>query len=238
MARAESLPTEISDSLPQRIGSRISQIVSGGTTDQMFPNLGSAFDLATTGDKQPQVAESFPVWVLDVVITDETPTDLRAIARPLGRWHHQIVLPTGTMAFARSAQTQTSHGAGEWKLRELVEGPLADSIDAAITGIDRAFPDDYVVRLLSIPTYMITAFWILNEETGDQKIIILSPPELVTQLGGDAIDLPAFLNALRSLPRVVGLIDDVPLGGVPGADAQRGGMAEVTIRITIRRAKR
>jgi hypothetical protein len=238
MARAEQLPADLGNIIPQIIGDRVRQIVSGGTSDQIFPDVGEAVDKAVPTGSPLQLAESFPLWMLAIDISDAGTADLRKLAQPIGRWHHQIQLSTGKLAYARSAQSGTKSGPSGWRVREIVEGPLAEQVSKAIELIDRNFPDEYVVRLLSVPSYIVNAFWIVNDETGDQQLLFLTPVEVADQFANRFLDPPTFLAALRGWAPAEGVIDDFSLGAAGDASVPFGRIAEVTIQITIRPASK
>jgi hypothetical protein len=125
----------------------------------------------------------------------------------------------------------------DWEIMEILEAPLAERVATAIDLLDYSFPDDYVVRLLSIPAYVMNVFWILCEETNDQKVLLLTPEEFAPKAGEQTIEeVGDFLTRLWGLPQVVGLLDDMPTGpaGVVGLEpTQRAGFV-VEIRVRCR----
>lgn len=219
MARTEPLPEEISRILASKIGPRIAALASTGT-GRAAPGL--TFLTRAAGDflaggTPPSLAESFSLWMLDPGFLQQPTDDLRLLARPLGRWHHQIKFPDGSLAHARSQVLGDATVPDSWVVRELFQGVLAQRIDEALDEIDRDVPDRFLTRLLCSPGYLLNALWMIDEHSGEQKIRVLTAaPNSDLFRPGVIQDAKDFLRVLRSRPSVLGLINDRPLPGASG----------------------
>lgn len=213
MAVTEVLAGVVLDSISAQIGKRIQQLASlpreyegAGIVD-----IKRAVAEHSVNGLQPLLCESLQLWMLDTyrLAQQGGDGDIRVLSYFTGRWHHQIRLPSGGMAYARSMAIEVNEVKSNWSVRELYEGGLARKIDAVLDIVDRQFSDDFVVRLLSIRAYQINALWILNEHTGDQSVLVVTtargPNALQTGVVYSSRD---FLNVLRRMPIVNGLTNE------------------------------
>jgi hypothetical protein len=125
----------------------------------------------------PDLGETFAVYRLDPVGVSkfqETGSDLLHLAKPTGRWHHQIVVDGRGEAFARSTAAKMDQGNAS--LRGLFVSPLATRIDNAIRWINENVGGDPLVRLLVAPAYQIHAFWLVYEGQPESKVFIIKAP--------------------------------------------------------------
>jgi hypothetical protein len=151
------------------------------------------------------MGDSFPVYALDALMLLRATDDLRELARPTGRWHHQIKYSGRTRAYARSAPSGA--GAGRWLVREVMESDLAEKIDLSFKWLRSVLADDYQARLLTVPTYQVEAFWVINERTADQKVVIIDSPPYMKSFTVDILySSREFIQSLRSERTVIGLI--------------------------------
>jgi hypothetical protein len=241
MAFTRELRQDVLDAISSMVGARLVDLAkSSGGVSPLAAARAHAADAAPWGEKASELAESFPLWMLDPnSLTPET-NDLRIVARPTRRWHHQIRLPNGTWSHARSEVRGDEADPRSWFLQEVVSGYLAMSIDRAIAKIDMELPDSYVARLLSIPAYLINVFWLLDEQSDDQRFFLIPSPGSPGRLKSDALlEASQFLALLRSHRPVQGLVDDVTAGAPApsGRDVGRN-LPEIGIQIRVRFKRR
>ncbi len=234
MPRVEPAPEGVISAIPSLVGAQIRHIVDHVAGDKLFPSMSAAIRSADRGEGILAVAESFPLWVMQPNVGVKESADLRQFARNTHRWHHQIKLPDGRWAYARSGARGGGSTDQSWEIKAIFEGPLAERVATTVDLLEHSFPDDYVVRLLSIPAFVMNVFWIISEETGDQKVVMLTPHESAPKQGQAIEEVGAFLNRLRGIPPVGGLLDDVPLAAAGVAGAPPGEQASVAVHISIR----
>ena len=152
-----------------------------------------------------QIGESFPVWFLGLDATTRLGERERLAhtAKASGYWHHQITMPDGAKRFARSKPTGPD--AEDWHVTEVVSSDLAADIDQAIEWIDTNVQGDPLVRLLAIPSYLLTAFW-LETPTDDEVLIVDMPQKYCRLLELKHLYAAAdFSKLLVQLPHVRGV---------------------------------
>lgn len=152
-----------------------------------------------------QIAESFPVWMLQFDPAIPVDTDLHKITKETGHWQHQVRNDTGTKQIARSI-TPSAGAPEQTRLVELSTTPIAEKIDAAIKWIDDHVPGDPLARILAVPALHVTTFWL--EENHTHQIVLVSRPEAFDNLRYNHL-YPA-AEFLRELYR------HKPLGKPPG----------------------
>src|SRR5204863_1584438 len=106
-----------------------------------------------------ELKETFEVWTLGLDALAHgvaTGKSLSQIARPTGRWHHQIAFAGNASAFARSSMSPED---GHQHVEELFISPLAAKTDQAIDWIDQNTSGDPFVTLLVVPAYYLHALW-------------------------------------------------------------------------------
>ena len=185
-------------------------------------------EAAGEGEAKPaELVETFAVWTLDARSLSPPRgrgaakksgakksvakgDSLRALARPTGRWHHQIKVGGRAAAFARSSGARLKLDSAS--LRGLFVSPLARKVEAAIDWIDENEPEDRdgvrdpVVRLLVVPPYQLHAFWLLDEREGTSEVFVVdAPPRLDAPGRARLIDEREFLELLRRSRPVRGL---------------------------------
>lgn len=247
MARFENLSEEVLDAVVRDVGRRLGRVIAAAQetslpgTPELF-TFADASDAAfnLTGDTQAgtptSMAESFSVWVLKADALAQDSDDIRELAENTDRWHHQIKIDDKPTSYALSAAGGPK--SAEWSVRELFESSLAEKISAAIDTIDEAdIPDTYIVRLLKAPAYLIEAFWLLDEQSGNQSILVIEQAPGATRLEVQILyEAKEFLAALRELPVVQGLAIEGQLGGSNGTlgSPRSNDGFEIDIRIRIR----
>jgi hypothetical protein len=141
-----------------------------------------------------ELGESFEVWFLGRSAISRTTAPLQTIARRTGYWHHQIRHNGKAVQYARSAP----HGPGEedWDIHAVLSSDLAGKIDDAITWIDAHVTEgDPLVRLLIVPAYFVTAFWL--QDGASDRIVVVDMPAEFTMLERERIYTgQEFLDAL------------------------------------------
>jgi hypothetical protein len=180
--------------------------------DELSLTEASAPPLAT----QPpsfRLGETFVLWSLGFDrITDglRTGVDLVQLARPTGRWHHQIKINAEPVGFARSFSKDDALGLD---VRQMFVSDLARYIDEALAWIDEFEVEhpDYaashsLVRLLFVPAYQTHAFWLSRGDSGSwlqslmsraAKIFGMAPKQNDGKSDLLIIDAPSHLSALR-----------------------------------------
>jgi hypothetical protein len=157
MAHAETLPPDVLHMIAGQIGERLTQ-----TGIQ-----------AMSANQALTLAESFPVWVLGLDATTRSDEKLADLATATGYWHHQIHHGGQAAEFARS--TPAGPRAQDWQLAEITTSPIAARIAEAVEWIDQHVHGDPLVRLLLIPAYYVTAFWLAENE--EDSIVIADIPD-------------------------------------------------------------
>jgi hypothetical protein len=183
MAHTDSLDSKVLDTVAGQIGERlvVFRPTSVGVT----------------------VHESFQLWLLlEPNVAAWAGRDLLALARKSDRWHHQLHEGGSVFGFARSAQDKD----GLWRLHELFETPIAQTIDQAITVVDaQAQTDDSVVRLLFAPAYHLYALWLINEGQPISSVIVADAPSQFDLPRNVRLDSARFLSQIASREPIVGI---------------------------------
>lgn len=179
MAHTSSINDQALDAISQQIGELLRDIAE--------PSLLNANSI--------EIRESFELWTLelDALVYGVTTQNmyLRQLARPTGRWHHQITFDDKAEAFARTSISST--GEGHHVLEELFISPLARHVDEAINWVDQNTQDldDPLVYLLVAPAHYLHAFWLTNDATGTSYVL---PIDIAA---ADNFNVP--VNTLNSL---------------------------------------
>ncbi|MDR3469923.1 MAG: hypothetical protein P4M07_28675 [Xanthobacteraceae bacterium] len=131
-----------------------------------------------------EIAESFEVWFLGRSSTMRIGASLAQLAHRTGYWYHQLRLNGKAQEYALSQP----HGPGvrDWEVHAVMASPLPARVDAAISWIDRQdISGDPLVRMLSVPAYHITAFWLVGGK--EDRIVPIERSEWLEQLKTEAI---------------------------------------------------
>ncbi|HEY1377034.1 MAG TPA: hypothetical protein VGF55_09575 [Gemmataceae bacterium] len=145
--------------------------------------------------------ETMEVWMLGADALLQPTDDLLQLAKPTGRWHHQIKSGGQVVGYARSMPLGPAPG--DWSVREVSKSGASKAIDDAIKWIDANVHDDSQVRMLSVPAYHVTAFWLV-ENAGDRIVVAVAPFAKLIQTN-HIYTAKEFLDALRALPVVKGI---------------------------------
>ena len=151
-----------------------------------------------------ELRESFEVWALGLDALGHgahSKRQIRQLARPVDRWHHQLAFGGRAAAFARSSSSPLT---GEHQLEELFISPLAQAIDEAIGWLDEnAMAEDHV-RLLTVPACHLHVFWLESNEM-KSRLMVIDAAVLRSEERGDTVlgfarfDLRAESEFLRDL---------------------------------------
>jgi hypothetical protein len=129
------------------------------------------------------LAETFELWILNEIDISLPWHRMSDVARPSGRWHHQVrdKLDGTATHFARSASRRTRPGGSTLSVTAVMHSPIAAKIDAGITwiednesAINKGGIEDPVVRVLVIPSRYVHALW-LSCGTRDRIVVVDAP---------------------------------------------------------------
>jgi hypothetical protein len=126
------------------------------------------------------IAESLDLWVVDRDAIRSVPdtSTMDQIARPTGRWHHQIVDgKRNPVAFSRSSR----HAGAMGENATLARSPLSRAVMAGLKELARRrLRRDATVRLLEIPSQLVEALWIVPDAptTPGRLLVLSAPPHL------------------------------------------------------------
>jgi hypothetical protein len=119
-----------------------------------------------------ELRESFEVWALgldSLAHAIHSRRQIRQLARPVDRWHHQIAFAGRPAAFARSSSSPVT---GEHQLEELFVSQLAQSIDEAIAWLDENAAAEDHIRFLIVPACHLYSFWLESEDLQSRLMVI------------------------------------------------------------------
>lgn len=189
MAHTESLQDKVLDVIAKQIVTLLPAIFS---PEELF-------------EAELGLGETFDVWVLEADAVIRSTDDLRELANPTGRLHHQVFINGVIETFARSIPLGATPDS--WQVVEVFKSPLARKIDEAIRQVDDLYIDgDPLTRLLVVPAYQVNAFWLLNHESVE-KVFVLDRPEKFTNLPtNQLLSYKEFLDALRKEQHIIGRV--------------------------------
>jgi len=189
MAHADSLPDVVLDGIAQQLG-------------QYLPRLAKP---PLPGAQGIELCESFALWRLgrdSLTASAQTGDDLSQLAKPTGRWHHQLKVDGQATMFARSTQSD----AASYVVRAVSVSPLAERIDQAIDWVDQNIQARLFARLLVVSAYRVHAFWLVSDDEDDDQVLIIDAPPQFTDLRPlQLFNSRAFLEALLREPQVIGI---------------------------------
>ncbi len=149
------------------------------------------------------LAETLPVWFLGVDDIISGNNDVASIAQNTGRWHSQIRI--GGVASAAARSIPLGGEATDWQVRQIFEGQYPQQIDREIDWVDENAAGDPLVRILEIPAYQITAFWLLNADKSSSVVVATIPETAQFLRKREVYSSQAFLDAVRKEQFVVGI---------------------------------
>lgn len=193
MAHAEGLADDVLKEVARQIGAMVSGVIG---PDKLA-------EARLTMDKTP-----FEIWMLGADALLQPTVDLRLLASPTGRWHHQVALDEKVIAFARSMPLGAQPSS--WRVQEFFVSELAGKIASAARWVDdeNNVAGDPLVRLLDVPAYMVHAFWLLRDEgEGEEEVFVIDCPKSFTHLSTDRLlSQFEFIEALRREQHIIGRI--------------------------------
>lgn len=162
MSRSHKFSTRTLQHLARRLGEKLTER--------------SAFGLVA--DDSIEIAETFEMWLLGRTAILRPNAPMSALARRTGYWHHQ--LKHGGQARAYAISQVHGPGARDWEVHAIVSSPLSEGIEQTIHWLDaQRIGGDPLVRLLILPAFHVTAFWIESE---DNQIVVIDRPDWLSQL--------------------------------------------------------
>jgi hypothetical protein len=151
--------------------------------------------------------ETFSVWKLepDVIASSAgRGMDLLKLAKPTGRWHHQIKSLGKIQAWARSGPIEP--GASQGVLHRLSVSSLAAGVELALKKIDPYVTSDVLVRLLEVPSFQLCVLWLINETSQESQVLgIEYRPRFAKLQTDEPISSHDFLELLRKQKPVLGI---------------------------------
>lgn len=181
--------------------------LDSATLDMIATQIGELYPtLAGDPNKLRQaaeIAETFPIWVVGVDDIIAGGDDVGKIAQNTGRWHSQIKIGGSVEAAARSIPL--GGDATAWQVRQIVEGNYAQQIDQEVDWVDTNAEGDPVVRLLEIPAYQITAFWLVVDADNSSVIVAKLPSGAQFLRKRQVYSSADFLDAVRKEQFVIGI---------------------------------
>ena len=144
MAHVQKLPDDALDAIAKQVG-------------RLYPSLDNN---VTQSQPSAELTETFPVWFLSIDAINTGNDNLLELAQDTLRWHSQIWIdskPEGVVrAMASGGDTS------DWVVRQILKGDFAKTVDDAIRWVDAKVETDPLVRILEIPTFFITALWLID----------------------------------------------------------------------------
>lgn len=159
------MPTtdRLSDDVLNSIAGQLGEFLAGGVT------------AAAAGPGFPtEVGESFAVCPVTLQQVRRPPSDLSALARPSGYWHHQ--LRTNGVATHTAVSMKPGFGP-EHEMEQVFVSPLAGRIDTAITWVDKQVKGKGTVRLLVIPAYYTHALLVVRPDDTLEAVLVDQPEQ-------------------------------------------------------------
>ena len=137
-----------------------------------------ALDNSVTQHQPPaELRETFPVWSLSTDAIDTGKSNLSELAQDTHRWHSQILIAGKPEGVARSAAASDGNVSG-WAVKQVLKGDLAKTVDDAIRWVDAEVETDFLVRILEVPAFFITALWLIDEQDQSSIVIAKCPESL------------------------------------------------------------
>jgi hypothetical protein len=139
-----------------------------------------------------ELRESFEVWALGLDALGHgvhSKRQIRQLARPVDRWHHQLAFGGQAAAFARSSSSPLT---GEHQLEELFLSPLAQETDKAIGWLDEKAGAGEHVRLLIVPACHLHVFWLEDDELKSRLMVIDTTGSAPEERSVTVLGLPRF----------------------------------------------
>ena len=189
MAHIQKLPDRVLDAIAEQVG-------------RLYPSLDNS-----VAQCQPPAAltETFAVWTLSTDAIDTGKDNLLALAEDTYRWHSQIWIGGKPEGAARS--TTLGGDASDWVVKQVLKGDLAKKVDEAIRWIDAEVEADPLVRILEVPAFFITAFWLID---GQESSVVIAKCPMSLQRLNRLVQYASqdFLKILRGESPAIGIRDE------------------------------
>ena len=191
MAHVGKLPDDALEAIAEQVG-------------RLYPVL----DTSVTQVQPPaELTETFPVWSLSTDVIDTGKDNLSELAQDTHRWHSQILIDGKPEGVARS--TTPDKDVSGWAVKQVLKGDLAKAVDDAIHWIDAEVETDFLVRILEVPAFFITALWLIDGQ--ESSIVIAKCPESLQRLNRLVqYSSQEFLEILRRESPAVGIRSERP----------------------------
>ena len=189
MAHVQKLPDDALDAIAKQVG-------------RLYPSLDNN---VTQSQPSAELTETFPVWFLSIDAINTGNDNLLELAQDTLRWHSQIWIdskPEGVVrAMASGGDTS------DWVVRQILKGDFAKTVDDAIRWVDAKVETDPLVRILEIPTFFITALWLIDGQ--ESSVVITKLPEHLQSLSPLVqYSSQEFLRVLRREPHAIGICNE------------------------------
>ena len=199
MAETEKLALDAQ----QIIAAKIRQRLESPSQHEALMGIAEGLDAASAEIPLVELGETLSVYNLlieDVERFEQSGGDLRLLARPTGRMHHQVKVAGRATRFAQTKML--GQDVENWPLCELFASPLAERIHTAIDLADEQVSDDKIARLLLAPAFHVVALWfcekddVESQSAADTQVLVITAPDEPEFMTGQIISGNAFMRAL------------------------------------------
>ena len=186
MAHVQKLPDDALNAIAEQVG-------------RLYPSLDNN---VTQGQPSAELTETFPVWFLSINAINTGNGNLLELAQDTLRWHSQIWIDGKPEAVVRTMAS--SDDISPWTVKQILKGDLAKTVDDAIHWIDAEVDTDPLVRILEIPTFFMTALWLID---GQESSVIIARHSGNLQGLSPLVQYSSqeFLRVLRREPHAIGI---------------------------------
>ena len=186
MAHVQKLPDDALDAIAKQVG-------------RLYPSLDTN---VTQRQPSAELTETFPVWFLSTDAIDTGNDNLLELAQDTLRWHSQIWIDGKPEGVAHAIAP--SGDMSDWTVRQILKGDFAKTVDDAIRWVDAEIDTDPLVRILEIPTFFVTALWLINGQ--ESSVVIAKLPDNLQSLSPLVqYSSQEFLRVLRKEPYAIGI---------------------------------
>ena len=186
MAHVQKLPDDALNAIAKQVG-------------RLYPSLDNN---VTQRQPSAELTETFPVWFLSIDAINTGNDNLLELAQDTLRWHSQIWIDGEPEAVVRTMAS--GDAASDWTVRQILKGDFAKTVDDAIRWVDAEVGTDPLVRILEIPTFFITALWLIDGQ--ESSVVIAKRPEYLQSLSPLVqYSSQEFLRVLRRELHAIGI---------------------------------
>ena len=189
MAHVQTLPDDTLNAIAKQVG-------------RLYPSLDN-----NVPQRQPsaELTETFPVWFLSIDAISTGSDNLLELAQDTLRWHSQIWIDGRPEAVVRTMAS--GDDVSDWVVRQILKGDFAKAVDDAIRWVDAEVEADPLVRILEIPTFFMTALWLIDGQ--ESSVVIVRCSENLQNLSRFVqYSSQEFLRVLRQEPHAIGIRDE------------------------------